>query len=106
MKEKGCEICSNPKRIGVDTFLHKNDFGVLVINRKKLLAFDKKIFDVKMRFSFAIHEHRKNVTKDEENEIKASLSKYIFEKYGYKEGIDFDYFITMNKYSNHWHIHA
>jgi len=54
-----CDICKNPKRIGIDQFVFSDEYGVLVINRRSILKVNNCIYSTKKRFSFAIHEHMK-----------------------------------------------
>lgn len=101
-----CELCLNPKRIGRDDFILENELGILVRNSIPILKLKNRTYIVKDRFSFAIKDHRAKIETIEEESIKAFISRYLYEKYRFKNGIDFAFYRTMNTIVDHWHIHA
>lgn len=102
---ENCDICTNPKRVGIDKFILKNDFGILVLNNNSIIRINNLIFSVKKRFSFAIHDHKKTIHPSLKKKIKQCLSKYLLDEHNLTFKKDFDFFVTMNTCTDHWHIH-
>lgn len=104
MFNNSCDICINPKRVGIDQFVFSNEYGILVINSRSVLKINNCLYKTEKRFSFAIHEHRKSIPKILEEKIKCNLSTY-FEKKIKMNKNEYDFFLTMNTCPDHWHIH-
>lgn len=100
-----CELCCNPHRLGVDRFICENEDGVLVENARNTVDIDGLMLMASKRYSFAIHEHEKIIGASRENRIKRFVCEKLSELYGVSR-TDIVFFVTMNTFAEHWHIHA
>lgn len=107
MKDNDCDLCQRKNiTCGRDKFLQENKFGIIVLTGNLETIINGKRYKVKKRISLVLHDHIKKLKHKEEGKIKNLLEKYLYEEFGFKRKKDYDFFITMTTYTDHWHIHA
>jgi len=105
MKKNNCDLCLR-KHLKWDTYLFENNLGIYVINSKPYIKVKGKTYKVKKRFTVQTHEHIKVPPKKDVEKIQKEFIKYLHDKEGLTLGKDYEFFITLSTYPDHWHMHA
>lgn len=99
-----CDICDNPYRRGIDSFVLENEQGVLVRNGSNFVHLKNSSREYMVRYSFAIHEHESNLSRKQINSIKKSLVCIFSDRLEFQRN-QYIFHLTMNSIPDHWHIH-